>query len=134
MNTTAKAPSVESLPQHLAYLKLPFMQEQHAALAQQAAQAHWDHVAYLVCLAQGEAAQARERSVQRRITQARFINGATMARYFLIFFQLIFELYLVRIKIVTSGLTISKAFFHIKNKTPPTKGGRGCKYLLGTLI
>ncbi len=81
MNTTAKAPSVESLPQHLAYLKLPFMQEQHAALAQQAAQAHWDHVAYLACLAQGEAAQARERSVQRRITQARFPVIKTLEQF-----------------------------------------------------
>ena len=81
MNTSAKAPSPEPLSAHLAYLKLPFMQEQHVALAKQAAQAHWDHLAYLACLAEGEAAQARERSVQRRITQARFPVIKTLEQF-----------------------------------------------------
>jgi DNA replication protein DnaC len=69
------------LPEQLAYLKLPFMQEQHAALAREAAQAHWDHLAYLARLAAGEAALRRERSVQRRITQARFPVLKTLEQF-----------------------------------------------------
>jgi len=48
------------------------MLEQYATLAKQAAQQHWDHVAHLVRFAADEAALRRERSVQRRITQAGF--------------------------------------------------------------
>jgi DNA replication protein DnaC len=81
MNTTTTTPSAEPLPEQLAYLKLPFMQEQHAALAREAAQAHWDHLAYLARLAAGEAALRRERSVQRRITQARFPVLKTLEQF-----------------------------------------------------
>ena len=81
MNTTTTTPSAEPLAEQLAYLKLPFKREQHAALAQQAAQAHWDHVAYLARLAAGEAALRRERSVQRRITQARFPVLKTLEQF-----------------------------------------------------
>jgi len=81
MNTTTQTPSCESLPEQLAYLKLPFMREQHAAQAQEAAQAHWDHLAYLARLAAGEAALRRERSVQRRITQARFLVIKTLEQF-----------------------------------------------------
>lgn len=81
MNTTTTTPSAESLAEQLAYLKLPFMCEQHTALAQEAAQAHWDHVAYLARLAAGEAALRRERSVQRRITQARFPLLKTLEQF-----------------------------------------------------
>jgi DNA replication protein DnaC len=81
MNTTSTTPSAEPLSEQLAYLKLPFMREQHATLAQEAAQAHWDHVAYLARLAAGEAALRRERSVQRRITQARFPVLKTLEQF-----------------------------------------------------
>lgn len=81
MNTTTTTPSTEPLAEQLAYLKLPFMREQHAALAREAAQAHWDHVAYLSRLAAGEAALRRERSVQRRITQARFPVLKTLEQF-----------------------------------------------------
>jgi len=81
MNTTTTTPSVEPLAEQLAYLKLPFMREQHAALAREAAQAHWDHLAYLARLAAGEAALRRERSVQRRITQARFPVLKTLEQF-----------------------------------------------------
>ena len=40
-------PNPSLLPQHLDYLKLPFIQRHHAELAQQSAQQHWDHVEYL---------------------------------------------------------------------------------------
>jgi DNA replication protein DnaC len=81
MNTTSTTPSAEPLAEQLAYLKLPFMREQHAALAREAAQAHWDHLAYLARLAAGEAALRRERSVQRRITQARFPVLKTLEQF-----------------------------------------------------
>ena len=81
MNTPATTPSMAPLTEQLAYLKLPFMQEQHAALAREAAQAHWDHLAYLARLAEGEAALRRERSVQRRITQARFPVIKTLEQF-----------------------------------------------------
>jgi len=81
MNTTTPAPSTEALPQQLAYLKLPFMQEHHVPLAREAAQAHWDHLAYLARLTEGEAALRRERSVQRRIQQARFPVIKTLEQF-----------------------------------------------------
>jgi DNA replication protein DnaC len=74
-------PAPESLAEQLAYLKLPFMLEEHAALAKQAAEEHWDHVAFLARLAAGEAALRRERSVQRRINQARFPVIKTMEQF-----------------------------------------------------
>jgi len=79
MSTMPTTP--EPLAEQLAYLKLPFMQEQHAALAREAAQAHWDHLAYLARLAEGEAALRRERSVQRRIQQARFPVIKTLEQF-----------------------------------------------------
>jgi DNA replication protein DnaC len=79
--TTTKAPSSAALPEHLAYLKLAFMHEHHTALAREAAQAHWDHVAYLAHLADGEVALRRERSVQRRISQARFPVIKTLEQF-----------------------------------------------------
>lgn len=60
------------LDQHLKYLKLPFMREQHQDLARQAAKKHWSHVDYFEKLADGEAALRRDRSIQRRIRLARF--------------------------------------------------------------
>lgn len=80
-STASTTPAAEPLAEQLAYLKLPFMQEQHAALAREAAQAHWDHVAYLTRLAAGEAALRRERSVQRRINQARFPVLKTLEQF-----------------------------------------------------
>jgi len=60
------------LDQHLQYLKLSFMRDQHQALAAKAAKKHWPHVGYLEKLAHGEAALRRDRSIQRRIRMARF--------------------------------------------------------------
>ncbi len=50
-------------------------------LAREAAQAHWDHLAYLTRLAAGEAALRRERSVQRRIQQASFPVIKTLEQF-----------------------------------------------------
>ena len=82
MSSSASAhPAPASLGDQLAYLKLPFMLEQHAALARQAANEHWDHVAFLARLVAGEAALRLERSVQRRITQARFPVIKTLEQF-----------------------------------------------------
>jgi DNA replication protein DnaC len=82
MSTTVPTtPAAEPLREQLAYLKLPFIHEQHAPLARQAAQEHWDHVAYLARLVAGEAALRRERSVQRRINQARFPVLKTLEQF-----------------------------------------------------
>ena len=82
MSTTAPTtPTPESLAEQLAYLKLPFMLEAHTPLAVQAAQEHWDHIAYLARLVAGEATLRRERSVQRRIAQARFPVIKTLEQF-----------------------------------------------------
>jgi len=62
----------QTLDEQLAYLKLPFMRQQHQALAQQAAQDHWDYPDYLATLVEGEYLERQQRSIQRRIRQARF--------------------------------------------------------------
>jgi DNA replication protein DnaC len=82
MSTTAPAtPTPASLAEQLAYLKLAFMLEEHVALAKQAAQEHWDHLTFLARLLAGEAALRRERSVQRRISQARFPVIKTLEQF-----------------------------------------------------
>ena len=65
-------PAAESLRTQLAALGLPFMHEHYQALAATAADKHWSHIDYLAELASGEAAAREDRSVQRRIKQARF--------------------------------------------------------------
>jgi DNA replication protein DnaC len=60
------------LDRHLRYLKLPFMREQHQPLAKQATHNSWSHEDYLERLADGEAALRKDRSIKRRISQARF--------------------------------------------------------------
>jgi DNA replication protein DnaC len=60
------------LPQHLDYLKLPFLQEHHLALAQESAQQNWDHLEYLRRLIEGEYTQRRQRVIERRVKAARF--------------------------------------------------------------
>jgi DNA replication protein DnaC len=60
------------LDEHLKYLKLPFIREHYQGLATQAAEKQLPHIDYLEKLADGEAAFRRDRSIQRRIRQARF--------------------------------------------------------------
>ncbi len=71
-STPSKPPVTDTLPTHLAYLKLVFVREHFEALAQAAAQDHWGHVDYLASLMQGEALAREQRSVARRIRLARF--------------------------------------------------------------
>jgi DNA replication protein DnaC len=60
------------LEEHLKYLKLPFIREHYQGLATLAAEKALPHIDYLENLADGEAAFRRDRSIQRRIRQARF--------------------------------------------------------------
>lgn len=69
------------LPQHLDYLKLPFLQAHHAALAQQCAQQHADHVEYLRRLIEGEYTQRRQRVIERRVKAARFPVLKTLEQF-----------------------------------------------------
>lgn len=69
------------LDQHLKYLKLPFMREQHNLLAKQAAKSNWSHEDYLEKLVDGEAALRKDRSTQRRIRLARFPVVKTLDQF-----------------------------------------------------
>jgi len=69
------------LQQHLDYLKLPFVQNHHGELAQQAAQHQWDHVEYLRRLIEGEYTQRRQRVIERRIKAARFPVIKTLEQF-----------------------------------------------------
>ena len=62
----------DALRSHLGRLKLPFMLENHQALAKTAADKHWSHLDYLTELVSGEVAGHDDRRVQRCIDQARF--------------------------------------------------------------
>ena len=79
--SSTKPPSTEPLDAHLAYLKLVFILEHYATLAEDAAGTHQGHVAYLTRLIEGEALLRRERSVQRRIQQARFPVIKTLEQF-----------------------------------------------------
>lgn len=63
---------MNDLSEHLSYLKLPFIRENHEALAKTAAGKKWDHVHYLSELITQEAKLKRDRAIQRRIKMARF--------------------------------------------------------------
>lgn len=74
-------PNTSVLPQHLDYLKLPFIKEHHSALAKQAAERQWTHVDYLDRLVDGECNERRQRSIQRRIKAARFPVIKTLEQF-----------------------------------------------------
>lgn len=63
---------VDALRSHLGTLNLPFMLENHQALAKTAADKHWSHLNYLAELLNGEVAARQDRRVQRCIKLARF--------------------------------------------------------------
>lgn len=64
--------STPPLTEQLDYLKLVFMREQFAALAQQAAKDQWPPSDYLAALVDGEVQRRQDRALQRRIKAARF--------------------------------------------------------------
>ncbi len=71
-STTPRPPASDKLPEHLDSLKLAFIREHYEPLAKEAAESQWTHVQYLATLIEGEALQRQQRSIQRRIRQARF--------------------------------------------------------------
>jgi DNA replication protein DnaC len=74
MTTASQPPSAapDTLLAQLQYLKLPYIAQHCAPLAQQATQDHDTHVDYLAKLIDGETQQRLERSTHRRIRLARF--------------------------------------------------------------
>lgn len=62
----------DALRCQLATLNLSFMQQNYHGLANVAADKHWSHIDYLAELASGEVAAREDRSVKRRIKDARF--------------------------------------------------------------
>src|SRR5438445_13673413 len=73
--------NLELLNQRLTYLQLPFTRDHYAALAQEAAAKHWDHIQFLDSLTQGEFDQRRQRVIQRRIKEARFPVLKTLEQF-----------------------------------------------------
>ena len=65
----------------LAYLKLSFIAEQYAELAQQAAHKAWSHVDYLATRVEGEAEVRRDRATKSRIRLARFPVIKTLEQF-----------------------------------------------------
>lgn len=65
-------PTGSLLIQHLDYLQLPFIKEQHSDWAQEAAQASRSHLDYLSRLIEGEFNQRHQRTIERRIHAAHF--------------------------------------------------------------
>ena len=61
----------DSLPEHLHYLKLDYVQQYYESIAKEAVEKDFTHVEYLRRLLAGEAAVRYERSVQRKIKRAR---------------------------------------------------------------
>jgi len=69
------------LPEHLSYLQLPFMNEYYAATAQEAGEQQWSHVQYLERLVEGEVNQRRQRTIRRRLKEARFPVLKTLEQF-----------------------------------------------------
>ena len=62
----------DPLQEHLAYLKLRYLQDNCEALAQQAAKEQWPHMRFLAKIIEGEVNLRKDHSTQHRIQQARF--------------------------------------------------------------
>lgn len=60
------------LSEHLAQLRLSFLQENHQAFADQGAREQWTHLQYLGRLLDGETQRRQDRCIARRIASARF--------------------------------------------------------------
>jgi DNA replication protein DnaC len=69
------------LSEHLEYLKLNYLADQHGPLADEAARQQWDHREYLRRLIEGEYNQQRQRRVAARIKSARFPVIKTLEQF-----------------------------------------------------
>lgn len=73
--------STPNLEQQLDYLKLNYMLEKYEKTAQQATHKKWSHIDYLTNLIAGEAAARWDRSIERRISMARFPVIKTLEQF-----------------------------------------------------
>jgi DNA replication protein DnaC len=78
---TSQPPETDNLPAQLVYLKLYFVREHYESLAKQALQSHSGPVQYLAKLVDGEALLRQQRSIERRIKQARFPVVKTLDQF-----------------------------------------------------
>ena len=69
------------LTQQLKELHLPFIDEHHQALADQAARHQWTHVQYLTRLMDGESQRRRDRQIVQRVAAARFPVVKTLEQF-----------------------------------------------------
>jgi DNA replication protein DnaC len=69
------------LKDHLKYLKLKFMSDQHSAIASEAAAQNWVHLEYLRRLVEGEYNQQLHRRIQGRIKNARIPVIKTLEQF-----------------------------------------------------
>jgi DNA replication protein DnaC len=80
-NTPSVTTPTSDVEPHLTYLKLAFIAQHYAPLAQQAAQHAWSHVAYLAKLLEGEANMRQDRATKSRIRLARFPVIKTLEQF-----------------------------------------------------
>jgi DNA replication protein DnaC len=80
-HSRADTTRTDELHRHLARLNLPFMRDNLEQFARQAAQGQWSHVDFLTRLIEGEAAHRQDRSLQRRIRQARLPLVKTLEQF-----------------------------------------------------
>ena len=69
------------LNDHLRFLKLRYITDQHAPLAAEAARQQWDHLEYLRRLVEGEYNDQHQRRVAARIKSARFPVVKTLEQF-----------------------------------------------------
>jgi DNA replication protein DnaC len=69
------------LPEQLTRLQLPFIRSHYHELAQQAAEHGWGHIEYLDRLIRSEIARREDKSLERRIRQARFPLVKTLDQF-----------------------------------------------------
>lgn len=74
-------PNEETLAAHLAYLKLPHINQNFQSQADQAAREQWSPVQYLSRLIEGEALARMDRATQKRIQAARFPVLKTLEQF-----------------------------------------------------
>ncbi|WP_024333780.1 IS21-like element helper ATPase IstB [Desulfotignum balticum] len=72
---------MKDITDFLSYLKLPFIRENYEVMGKTAARNQWDHIQYLSELVEQESNLRRDRSIQRRIKQARFPVIKTMDQF-----------------------------------------------------
>jgi DNA replication protein DnaC len=74
-------PNLALFQDHLNYLKLKFIADQHSQMATEAAAKQWDHLEYLRRLVEGEYQHQHQRRIQGRIKNARFPVIKTLEQF-----------------------------------------------------